>query len=156
MNINATLIGQTITFAIFVWFCMKFIWPPIMSALSERKQQIADGLAAAERGQHEQELAKKRATEIIRESREQASEIIAKANTRGNDMVNEAKDKATVEARKILERAESEIARELNSARESLRKDVSSLTMQGVQQILQREVSQSDHADILTKLSAKL
>jgi len=156
MNINLTLIGQTITFAIFVWFCMKFIWPPIMNALNERKQQIADGLAAAERGQHKQELAEKKATKIIKESREQASEIIAKASNRGNEIVDEAKNKASGEADKILERAKSEIGQELNTVRENLRKEVSSLTMQGVQQILRREVNQNDHADILEKLSAKL
>ncbi len=156
MNINLTLIGQTIAFGFFVWFCLKFVWPPIMAALGERKQQIADGLAAAERGQHEQKLAQKKATKIIKKSRAQALDIVSKANGRGDEIVTEAKEKAEIEAGKVLERANTEIAQEINSAREKLRGEVSNLAIQGVKQIIGREVKQDDHADILAKLSAKL
>ena len=94
MNINLTLIGQSITFAVFVWFCFKFVWPPLVHALAERKKQIAEGLAAAERGQHEQELAEKKATEHLKGAKGQASEILAQAQKRATEIVDEAKDDA--------------------------------------------------------------
>ena len=89
MNFNATLIGQSITFMVFVWFCMKFIWPPIMNALAERKTKIAEGLAAADRGRHEQELAKKGAAETLHEAKQQAAEIINRAEKRAADIIND-------------------------------------------------------------------
>ena len=101
MNLNATIIGQMIAFAVFVAFCMKFVWPPIMAALEERTKKIADGLAAAERGRHEQELAEKRATQVIHEAKEQANEIISQAQRRGNEIVDESKDNARVEGDRI-------------------------------------------------------
>jgi len=156
MNINLTLIGQSIVFAIFVWFCMKFIWPPIVAAMTERKKKIADGLAAAEQGHRAQELAQKEADKFLAESREQAAEIINKANQRSNSMVNEAKDKAKVEADGVLAKAEAEISSEINTAREKLRADVSGLVLSGVKQIVGREVQEADHKDILSGLSAKL
>ena len=118
MNINLTLIGQSITFALFVWFCMKFIWPPVIGALEARRKEIADGLAAAERGLHEQELAEKRAAEHIKEAKGQASEIITQAQKRAGEIVEEAKGDAKTEADRIVTGANAEIEQEINRARE--------------------------------------
>ena len=101
MNINATLIGQTIAFFMFVWFCMKFVWPPLMAAMEERKSKIAEGLAAGERGKKEHELAEKRAKEVLEEARGEGSDIINLANVRAGEMVEEAKSKAVEEAVKV-------------------------------------------------------
>ena len=131
MNINLTLIGQSITFAVFVWFCMKFVWPPIMAALNERKQKIADGLAAAERGAHEQELAQKKATETMHEAKQQAQEIINQAQKRASEIVDEAKEGARAEAERIVTAANAEIEQEVNRAREQLRGQVASLAVAG-------------------------
>ena len=101
MNINLTLIGQMIAFAGFVWFCMKFVWPPIMAAMQEREQKIADGLAAADRASHDLELAKEKAVERLKEAKEEAAGIIDAANKRANQLVEEAKDAAVVEADRV-------------------------------------------------------
>lgn len=156
MNINLTLIGQSIFFAIFVWFCMKYVWPPITGAMSARNKKISDGLAAAEEGHKAQELAQKEADKFLSESREQAQEIINKANIRSGEMVNDAKDKAQTEANSIKSKAEAEITSELNLAREKLRSEISDLVLTGVKQIVGREVQESDHKDILSDLGTKL
>ena len=156
MNINATLIGQSIAFFLFVLFVMKYVWPPLMAAMGERKKQIADGLAAAERGHHEHELAEKKAKEVIREAHEEATSIIGRAQQRASEVIEESKDKAKEEADRIIESGHSLIEQETNSAREQLRGQVSSLALAGVSQILQREVKESDHQQVLSELSAKL
>ena len=156
MNINATLIGQSIAFFLFVLFVMKYVWPPLMAALSERKKQIADGLAAAERGHHEHELAEKKAKEVIREEHEEASSIISRAQQRASEVIEESKDKAKEEADRIIESGHALIEQETNSAREQLRGQVTTLALAGVSQILQREVNESDHQQVLSELSAKL
>ncbi len=156
MNINATLIGETIAFFMFVWFCMKFVWPPIMNALEERKTKIAEGLSAAERGHKEHELAEKRAKEVIHEAREEAKGIVTLANTRGSDAVEEAKDKAVVEANKVKELALAEIEQEVNSVREELRKQVGALAIQAAEQILKKEIDASKHKDIISSVSKQL
>ena len=120
MNINATLIGQAIAFGIFIAFCMKYVWPPIMQALEERTKKIADGLAAAERGRHEQELAEKRAQQVISEAKEQANEIISQAQRRSNEIVDESKDTARVEGERILTSAQAEIEQEANKAKDNI------------------------------------
>jgi len=102
MNFNATLIGQSITFVLFVWFCMKFVWPPIMNALEARKKQIADGLAAADRGKHELELAAKKAGDNMRDAKAQAAEVLAQAEKRAAQMVEEAKLAAKEEGERQL------------------------------------------------------
>ncbi len=121
MNINATLIGQAIMFALFVWFCMKFIWPPLITALENRKKQIADGLAAAERGKHDLDLAAKRSAEILREAKEKAAEIIANGDKRATEIVEEAKNQAKAEGDRILTGAKAEIEQEVFRAKEQLR-----------------------------------
>ncbi len=156
MNINLTLIGQSITFALFVWFCMKFIWPPIMGALEARRKEIADGLAAAERGQHEQELAEKRAAERIRDAKGQASDIITQAQKRAGEIVEEAKGDARTEAERIVTGANAEIEQETNRAREQLRQEVVTLAIAGAEKVLKREVDKDAHASTLNDLATQL
>ena len=136
MNINLTLIGQTITFIIFVWFCMKFIWPPITNALNERRKTIADGLAAAEEGQRERERGKEDAAQLVERAKLQAKDIIARAEKRGAEVVAHASDEARVEGERILTAARSEIEMEVNRAREQLRAQVAQLAVAGASQIL--------------------
>lgn len=156
MNINLTLIGQSIAFLVFVWFCMKFIWPPLMSALEERKKTIAEGLAAAERGKKEQELGEKRATEVIKEARGKAADIIAGAERRGAEIVDEAKTDAKTEGERIIAAAQTEIEQEINRARETLRGEVAALATAGAEQILAKEVDAKAHSKMLDELAAQL
>jgi F-type H+-transporting ATPase subunit b len=156
MNINLTLIGQSIAFAIFVWFCMKFIWPPVVKALEERKKSIADGLAAAERGLKEQELGEKRAAEVIKQAKGKAADIIASAEKRGGEIVDGAKQDAKTEGERIIAAARSEIEQEMNRAREALRGEVSTLATAGAAQILGKEVDASVHSKMLDELAAQL
>lgn len=156
MNINLTLIGQSITFAVFVWFCYAYVWPPLVAALAERQKKIADGLAAAERGQHEQELAEKKAAEHLKEAKGQASEIIAQAQKRANEIVDEAKGDARTEAERIKAGADAEIEQEINRAREQLRQEVVTLAISGAEKVLKREVDKDAHASSLNELSAQL
>lgn len=156
MNINLTLIGQSITFALFVWFCFKFVWPPIVNALAERKKQIADGLAAAERGQHEHELAEKKAAMHIKDAKTQAAEIITLAQKRASEIVDESKGDARVEADRIIAGANAEIEQETNRAREQLRKEVIALAIAGAEKVLKKEVDAKAHEDSLKDLAAQL
>ena len=156
MNINATLLGQTIMFAMFVWFCMKFVWPPIMAALDARKKQIADGLAAAERGKHDLDLAAKRSAEVLREAKEKATDIIALGDKRASEIVEEAKAKAEVEAGNIRTRANSEIEQEVFRAKEQLRTQVSAVALAGAGKILGREIDAKAHNELLEKLVAEI
>jgi len=156
MNINLTLIGQSITFALFVWFCMKYIWPPVMGALEARRKEIADGLAAAERGHHEHELAEKRAAKHIKEAKGQASDIITQAQKRASEIVEEAKVDAKTEAERIVTGANAEIEQETNRAREQLRQEVVSLAIAGAEKVLKREVDKNAHASTLNDLATQL
>ncbi len=156
MNINLTLIGQSIAFIVFVWFCMKFIWPPVMAALEERKKTIADGLAAGERGKKEQELSEKRGAEVIREAKGKAAEILAGAEKRGAEIVDEAKSDAKVESERIVSAAQSEIDQEINRAREQLRGELAMLVTSGAGQILGKEVDADVHSKMLDELAAQL
>ena len=156
MNINLTLIGQSIAFIVFVWFCLKFIWPHIIKAMDERKTRIAEGLAAGERGLHEQELAKQRAVTLIREAKEQAKEILAQAHRRGDEIVDEAKSDGRLEGERMLRAAESEIQQQINQTREQLRAEVVKLSLQGAQQVLGREVDEKAHTEQLNRLAAQL
>ena len=156
MNINLTLIGQSITFAVFVWFCMKFVWPPVMAALNERKQKIADGLAAAEKGKHDEELAKERAAEVLKEAKAKAQEIISAAEKRASQIVEESKDTARTEGERILAAANAEIEQEVNRARENLRGEVVSLAVAGAGRVLKREIDAKANEDLLKDLVAQL
>ncbi|WP_413437982.1 F0F1 ATP synthase subunit B [Sulfuriferula sp. GW1] len=156
MNINATLIGQSITFFVFVWFCMKFVWPPIMNALAERRKQIADGLAAGERGKHELELASKRAVENLHEAKQKAAEIIAQADKRAAQLVEEAKGVAKLEADRMIAGAQASIAQETVRAKEALRGQVAGLAVAGAEKILRREIDAKAHADLLDAIKNEL
>lgn len=156
MNINLTLIGQSITFVLYVWFCMKFIWPPIMKAMDERKKKIADGLAAAERGTREQELAQKRATEVLYEAKQQAQDIITQAQKRGSEIVEESKQHARDEGERLLTAAHAEIEQEVNHAREKLRGQVANLAIAGASKVLRREVDAAANEDLLKDLVSQL
>jgi F-type H+-transporting ATPase subunit b len=156
MNFNATLIGQMITFAVFVWFCMKYIWPPLMAALEERNARISEGLAAAQRGQQDLEDAQLKVTDSLNDAKQQAQEIINQAQKRANEIVDEAKGAARDEADKIKVAASADIDQQINSAREELRKEVSSIALAGAEQILKREVDAKAHAAVLDELVTQI
>jgi len=156
MNLNLTLFGQTIAFAIFVWFTMRFIWPPLRDALHERQKKIADGLAAAERGEHEEELARQRATETLREAKDQASEIIGQAQKRANEIVEEAKGTARTEGERIKQAAQSEIEQEVTRAREHLRGQVVAIAISGAEKVLHKEIDADAHARVIDDLVEQL
>ncbi len=156
MNITATLFVQMITFALFVWFTMRFVWKPLTGIMEERNKRIADGLAAAERGQHEQELAEQRAKESLHEAKERASEIVSQAQKRANEMVEEAKDEARAEGERLLAAAKAEIEQEANRAREQLRAQVAVLAVNGAERVLKREVDQNSHNQMLDELVSQI
>lgn len=156
MNISATLIGQSVVFFLFVWFCMHFIWPPLTKALEERKQNIADGLAAGERGKHEQQLAEKRAVETIKKAKAAAAEVIAHAEKRASEIADEAKLRAKEEAERILLAAKADIDQEVNRAREGLRAAVAQLAVAGAERILAKEIDAKAHAQLLDSVMKQL
>lgn len=156
MNINATLIAQLIVFGILVWFTMKFIWPPVIRALDERANKIAEGLAAAERGKSDFEQAEKRVAAILAEGRQQVAEMVANADKRAAEIMEAAKQQASDEAAKILAQARADVAQEANRAREALRNQVGILAVKGAEQILRREIDANAHAELLGALKQEL
>jgi len=156
MNFNATLIGQSITFLVFVWFCMKYIWPPLMAVLEERNARISEGLAAAEQGQKDLEDAQSKVSESLNDAKQQVQEIINQAQKRANEIVDESKDIAREEAEKIKIAASSDIDQQINSAREQLRKEVSGIALAGAERILKREIDAKTHAAVLDDLVAQI
>ncbi len=156
MNLNLTLIGQAISFAIFVLFCMKYVWPPLIGALRERQANIADGLAAAERSAQAKEEAQAEADELLKDARNQAAEIVAQAQKRHDQIVGDAQSAATSKGEQIMAAKQAEIEQEIVTARESLRQQVSSVAVAGAEKILKREVDASAHAGILDDLIAKI
>ncbi len=156
MDINATLIGQAIAMIVFVWFCMKFIWPPLLTAIEERQEKIADGLAAAEKGEQRLEVAKAQADEIVGDARTQATGILDQAHARANEIVAEGKNDGVKERDRQLDAAKAEIEQEVNRAREELRGQVSAIAVASAEKILQREIDAKGHDDILSKLAGEL
>lgn len=156
MSINATLIGQMITFTLLVWFTMKYVWPPIIAALEERKTKISEGLAAAEKGQEEIRLAEKKAKGVLKDAKEQSAEIVSAAQKRANELVEEAKLQAQKEGERLLDAAKAQIEQEMLHARENLRKEVSSLALRAAEQILKEEIDKAKHQDILSRTAAQL
>jgi F-type H+-transporting ATPase subunit b len=156
VDINLTLIGQTIAMIVFVWFCMKFIWPPILAALEERQKQIEEGLAAADKSQEVLEAAEAQAQEIISEARQQATGILDQAHARANEIVAEGKDAGVKERERQLTAAKAEIEQETNKAREELRGQVSAIAIASAEKILRREIDGKVHEDILGKLAQEL
>jgi len=151
-----TLLGQSIAMIVFVWFCMKFIWPPIMNAIEERQTQIADGLAAAERGQQSLDKAKVEADEIVDNARKQATTVLDQAHARANEIVAEGKADGTKERERQVAAAVAEVEQEANRAREELRGQVSAIAVASAEKILRREIDKKSHEDILSKLAAEL
>ena len=156
MNINMTLIGQTIAFAIFVWFSIKYVWPPISSALHERQKKIADGLDAASRASRDLELAQEQAQVTLRESKEQASQILEQANKRSSQMIEEAREQARAEGERLIATARAEIDQEIHRAKEELRAQVSTLAVTGAERVLEASVDEKAHRKLLDKLAAEL
>jgi F-type H+-transporting ATPase subunit b len=151
-----TLLGQSIAMLVFVWFCMKFIWPPIMQAIEERQTQIADGLAAAERGQQSLDKAKVDADEMIGDARKQATTILDQAHARANEIVADGKADGVKERERQLAAAKADVEQETNRAREELRGQVSAIAVASAEKILKREIDSKTHEDILGKLAAEL
>jgi len=156
VDINMTLIGQSIAMFVFVWFCMKFIWPPLMAALEERQQQIEEGLAAADKGQESLVRAAAEADEIVGEARKQATGILDQAHARANEIVADGKSDGVKERERQLSAAKAEIEQEANRAREELRGQVGVLAVAGAEKILHREIDSSAHKDLLDKLAAEI
>ena len=156
MNINLTLFAQAATFAIFIWFTAKFVWPHLSRAIESRQKQIAEGLAAAERGKQDLERAAVRADELLREARQQAQDILAQAEKRASQIVDEAKVSAGDEGSRLITAAKAEIDQEVSRAREMLRQQVAHLAVAGAEKILRREVDQKTHADLLASVQSQL
>jgi len=157
VDINiGTLLGQTIAMIVFVWFCMKFIWPPLLEAIEERQQKIADGLAAADKGQQALEAAKAEADEIVSDARKQATGILDQAHSRANEIVADGKSDGVKERDRQLVAAKADIEQESNKAREELRGQVSAIALASAEKILRREIDDKQHEDILGKLAAEL
>jgi F-type H+-transporting ATPase subunit b len=145
-----------ITFAVLIWFTMKYVWPLLTTAMEERQTRIADGLAAAEKGKHELELAETRAKTLLKEGKQHAAEVVAHAQKRADEIVEEAKVNARVEAEKVVASAQAQIAQELQQTKEKLQGEVARLALIGAEQILMREITPEAHQEILGKLSARL
>jgi len=156
VDINLTLIGQTIAMIVFVWFCMKFIWPPLLNAIEERQEKIAEGLAAADQGEQRLDEARAQADEIVSEARKQATGILDQAHARANEIVAEGKTDGVKERDRQLAAAKAEIEQETNRAREELRGEVSAVALAGAEKILSREIDAKEHDDILGKLAQEL
>ena len=156
MNINLTIVGQAIAFAIFIWFTARFVWPPLMKAVEDRQKQIADGLAAAERGKQDLDLASKRSADLLREAKHQAAEIILQTEKRRDEMIEEAKNAAKVEGERQLAAAKADIDQEVFRAREALRQQVADLAVSAAEKILRREIDPARHADLLDAVRQQL
>ena len=156
MNINFTLIAQAITFAIFIWFTVKFVWPPLLNAIETRQKEIADGLAAANEGKMSLEVASKKNAETLEQTKQKSSEILGQAEKRASQIIDDAKVVANTEAERIKSSAQLEIEQEINRAKEDLRGQISNLAIAGAEKILEKEIDQKAHADMLTKLAKDL
>jgi F-type H+-transporting ATPase subunit b len=156
VNINLTLVVQMLVFATIIWITMKWIWPPLLAAMDERQRKIAEGLAAAEKGEQELSEARGKADGIIREARERANQIIDQAQHRANDLVDQAKGTASTESARIVEAAQQQIELDTTRARESLRREVAGIAVDAASKLLGREIDARTHADLLDKLATKI
>jgi F-type H+-transporting ATPase subunit b len=156
MSFNLTLIAQAVAFALFIWFTVRFVWPPLLRAIETRQKTIADGLAAAEEGKRSLELSNKRADEEIRKARERAAEVLSQAEKRAAQMIEEAKNAAREEGNREKAAAKAEIEQEITRAREELRNHVASLAVAGAEKILRREVDAKAHAELLDSIKKQL
>ncbi len=156
MNINLTILGQVISFAIFVWFCMKFVWPALIAAMEERQKKIADGLDAADRAMRDLELAQDKATDQLKEAKLQAAALIEEAKKRSTQIIEESKDKAREEGERLKAAAQADIDQELNRAREELRGQLATLVVAGAEKILERTIDRDANRDLIDQLAAQL
>ena len=156
MSINLTLIIQMVVFAFFVWFCMKFIWPVIITAMEERQQKIADGLDAADRAMRDLEVAQGRATDQMKEAKQEAAGIVDQANKRANQIIDEAKQQATTEGDRLKVAAEAEIEQEINRAKEELRASVAGLALAGAEKVLEASIVDEANRALVDKLASQL
>jgi F-type H+-transporting ATPase subunit b len=156
VDINMTLLGQSIAMLVFVWFCMKKIWPPIMAAIEERQAQIIEGLAAAERGQQSLDKAQAESADIVDDARKQATTILDQAHARANEIIAEGKSSGVKERERQLAAATADVEQETNRAREELRGQVSAIAVASAEKILRREIDPKAHADILSDLANEL
>jgi F-type H+-transporting ATPase subunit b len=156
MNLTVTMIAQAITFFVFILFCAKFVWPPLVRAIETRQRTIADGLAAAERGRQDLEQASKQTAQMLVQARQQAQDILGQADRRAAQLIEEAKAAARAEGERMVAGARAEIQQEVARAREALRTQVASLAIAGAEQILRREVDAKAHADLLRAVQSQL
>jgi F-type H+-transporting ATPase subunit b len=156
MNLNLTLFAQAATFALFIWFTVKFVWPPLLRAIEARQKQIADGLAEAERGRNSLADAQKQTDQMMREARNRAQEIMAAAEKSAAQRIEESKVQAKTEGERIVAAAHAQIQQEVQSAKQQLREQVAQLAVQGAEKILRREVDAKAHASMLDQLKAQI
>ena len=156
MNINLTLFGQMVTFAFFVWFCMKYVWPVILQAMEERQKKISDGLDAADRALHDLEEAQSKASDQMKEAKQEAASIIDQANKRAAQIVEEAKQQAVAEGDRLKAAAQAEIEQEINRAKEELRASVAGLALAGAEKVLEASVDEKSNRALVDKLAAQL
>jgi F-type H+-transporting ATPase subunit b len=156
MNINLTLFVQMLVFIVLIWFTMKFVWPMILGPMEERSKKIAQGLAAADRGEQALAHAREQADAIVREARERAAQIIEQAHHRANEMVEEAKGLATTDAQRIKAQAEEQVVLESSRARETLRREVAQIAVAAASKLLEREIDAKAHADLINKLATQI
>ena len=156
MNFNFTLVGQLLAFILFVWFCMKYVWPPMLKILEEREKEIADGLNAASEGRRELEEAGVRKEEILGEAKKEAADLVGQANQRANQLVEEAKTNAQEEAEKIKVSAQNDIEQSAKRAREELRSEVATLAIAGAEKILNSEIDEKKNSELIEELTKEL
>ncbi|MEZ5558533.1 MAG: F0F1 ATP synthase subunit B [Pseudomonadales bacterium] len=156
MTLNLTLIGQSLTFLVFVWFCWKFIWPPVVTAMRQRQEAIAEGLAAAERAEKDLALAQDRATDQLRDAKEEAQRILEQARQQAVQMIETAKNDARAEGERLKEAQMAEIEQEINRAKEALRMQVAALAVAGAERVLGATVDTDKHNQLLEQLAAEL
>ena len=156
MNFNYTLIGQLLAFILFVWFCMKYVWPPMLQILEEREKEIADGLEAASRGKRELEEAESKKASLISGAKKEAAEILNQANLRATQVVEDAKTKAQEEAERIKVSAENDLSQSINKAREGLRAEVAILAVAGAEKILKSEIDKESNASLIDEIAKEL
>jgi F-type H+-transporting ATPase subunit b len=156
MNLNFTMVAEIIAFALFIWFCMKVVWPPLLRAIETRQKTIADGLAEAERGRSSLADAQKQTEVILKEARGRAQEILAVAEKSASQRIEESKSQAKSEGERLVTAAKAQIDQEVQSAKQQLREQVATLAVAGAEKILRREVDAKAHADMLNQLKAQL
>ncbi len=156
MNFNFTLIGQLLAFILFVWFCMRYVWPPMLQILEEREKEVADGLEAASRGKRELEEANTQRASIVEEAKKEAADLVSQAGQRANQMVEDAKSQAQEEADRIKTSAKADLEQAAKKAREEIRSEVSALVVSGAEKILGSEIDQEKNAEIIEEISREL